>query len=56
MNEQTNLMRSMIAAQIHENDGCMPYNNSGIAIMDIQFNLLWEEVYGYIPDGFEGAK
>jgi len=50
-NQLANKMRSMLCAQIHENGGCMPYTPEGVAIMDIQFDLLWEEIYGYLPHG-----
>jgi len=27
----------------------MPYNSLSIAEMDIQFDILWEEVFGFWP-------
>lgn len=48
--QQANLMRSLLCAQIHKNGGCMPYSDEGVAIMNIQFDLIFEEVFGYVPN------
>ena len=51
MNEQAVKMQLKMIELIKVNDKCMPYNNSGICVMNIQFDLLWEEIYGYLPHG-----
>lgn len=50
-NDKAVLMQLKMHELIKVNDKCMPYNNSGIGVMNIQFDLLWEEIYGYLPHG-----
>lgn len=49
--EKATLMQLKMIELIKANDKCMSYNNSGIGVMNIQLDLLWEEIYGYLPHG-----
>lgn len=37
--------------EIHRKQGVTPYSDMHIALLNIQFDLAYEEIYGYLPDG-----
>lgn len=50
MNEQLNQVRAKLCSRsvVNEFNGAR-YQDDDLAIMDVQFDLVWEEVYGYHP-------
>lgn len=50
MNQQISQLRAKCCSLsvVNEMKGAM-YHNDDITLFDIQFDLLWEEVYGYHP-------
>lgn len=50
MNEQANQVRAKLCSRsvVNELNGAR-YQEDDLAIMDVQFDLIWEESYGYHP-------
>lgn len=50
MSEQLNQVRAKLCSRsvVNEFNGAR-YQEDDLALMDVQFNLIWEEVYGYHP-------
>ena len=64
MKEQANQIRAKLCSRsvANEHNGAR-YENDDIGSMNVQFDLIWEEIYGYHPieaadweKGFNGVK
>lgn len=50
MNNQANQVRAKLVSRsvVNEFNGAR-YQEDDLAIMDVQFDLIWEDIYGYNP-------
>lgn len=50
MSQQLNQVRAKLCSRsvVNELNGAR-YQDDDLAIMDVQFDLIWEEAYGYHP-------